>query len=1199
MPPLMPMPPHLGQLTIRVIIDLDDILTPVSPSVLSPNQAARNSELQEAKLSAKDVIAREIFKVDTGATASTGHDEKVMALQSLKNSSTDEEEFVLRPGTKSIQTDGSKVATEVKESNVSNKEAIINKGLPDVQSDIQSPNELEVMKNSLKRVEVAPMMRKGLPSDTGEEQSTTASYNTSAREQEPKNTDKLTSSVLIGSNIKQQDNTSVPSPLNKSSNVTIDKLKTSSHPSPSSSTVADSQNITTNNLKSDKDNDIVSTSKSTRIIPIKIERDMTKLSESQSNVSDIPTTSSVPKDNSVKESRKGEHYIPIMVEGKGMINNAPITSQISKEDQDEANEKFDSFHSNSLSRRRLGSRKKRMSSAYSDSSGISEEGSELGGAAFSGLQRFSSLGKHGLEENIPVLKLRKTRPPFTMQRSDSCSSGEDDFDDDGFREMTAENLFSTLLTRVKSLTRRIHDEHESDLEKSFRQNQRILNHPLNPGGTHARLERSLQRNSIKREKPPNLSRQSSTEAASRYSTYDDGASSVKSYGGGSVRGENDSGSTMTTAELMRKYGSSQGGGRDDAGSVYSSQSLQRGTTNPNWSDTESIYSESSKVPQSTSYVPKVQAPKRYELSSTSILPDANIINDAGNDFSSNITSRHKLRPGYLPPPILSSSETDPLPTLSNTVSVDGGADGVRLKHSSSISTTTSFSVPITSHVEHVRDNNNKQHEISSKISPNELKNTYNINSTSAKHNFESSSSLSNPSSDFSNQKSEKTVDYPSSIYVKKAKPFTNPPPLPMKTEINEYQPEKTTNFKHGIEYNTNKQRANNEIHSLDGSHKAEAQPLILNMHVSTTKNDNKEKQNTTEEQWEPSKSIFAKSVHPRKLVGNEQIDSSSPIKPNLTLSMPPVTKAKEDVLVAAGMLSPQPKVNPHEATKKLENQMKNNLTSPSIPSEGQFLARALTLRKQNNNNSQSINSTSIKQSSSATISTSSSTCDTTTSTSPTSTESARPTTHATKPSFDISSNSFKTPSASRSQSISIPISSASSNKIVINPTQEPTTTKPHFVPQPVVVKIGNRKRNSIATPSNTLPNWRTQNSKPFSNSSNSNPTSAAVVVNSPPFSVTSRPITPQLDRRTAYFDSPPESVTSGSSSPLSSSQPQKSRRVILPYGGAKSDGLLNQHAFISCNVIAAAERRKRDPPSLFNKSTTSELPLEKVNFQYT
>ena len=52
-----------------------------------------------------------------------------------------------------------------------------------------------------------------------------------------------------------------------------------------------------------------------------------------------------------------------------------------------------------------------------------------------------------------------------------------------------------------------------------------------------------------------------------------------------------------------------------------------------------------------------------------------------------------------------------------------------------------------------------------------------------------------------------------------------------------------------------------------------------------------------------------------------------------------------------------------------------------------------------------------------------------------------------------------------------------------------------------------------------------------------------------------------------------------------------SRRIILPYGGAKSDGLLNKHAFISCNVIAAAERRKRDS---YSRSSTTELPLEKV-----
>lgn len=35
----------------------------------------------------------------------------------------------------------------------------------------------------------------------------------------------------------------------------------------------------------------------------------------------------------------------------------------------------------------------------------------------------------------------------TMEHNDSVSSGEDD-DDDGFEILTAENLFSTLLSRV-------------------------------------------------------------------------------------------------------------------------------------------------------------------------------------------------------------------------------------------------------------------------------------------------------------------------------------------------------------------------------------------------------------------------------------------------------------------------------------------------------------------------------------------------------------------------------------------------------------------------------------------------------------------------------------------------------------------------------------------------------------------------------
>ena len=325
---------------------------------------------------------------------------------------------------------------------------------------------------------------------------------------------------------------------------------------------------------------------STRIIPIQIEsRDTDKKAVTDNAASKLNET---PTTTSSEIRSKEEHYIPIHVEGVGPI----LNTQISKEEQEaEANERFDSFHTNSLSRRRFGSRKKRMSSAYSDSSMSDEDGSF--GTSFGGLQRYSSLGKHGLSQEQPsaLLKLRKTRPPFAMQRSDSFSSGEDDFDDDGFREMTAENLFSTLLSRVKSLTRRIHDEHEEQFHNRLAHTQRIVNHPLNPGGTHARLERSAQRNSLKRNQPPTLSRQSSTDAASR---YDDGTSSVRSYG--SVR-SND---------------------------TYNSQQQQTRGTSSNVKTVASFHSDS----------------KRH-----SDVPD-----NVSDDSNVSVTSRQRLRPGYLPPP---------------------------------------------------------------------------------------------------------------------------------------------------------------------------------------------------------------------------------------------------------------------------------------------------------------------------------------------------------------------------------------------------------------------------------------------------------------------------------------------------------------------------------------------------------------------
>ena len=51
---------------------------------------------------------------------------------------------------------------------------------------------------------------------------------------------------------------------------------------------------------------------------------------------------------------------------------------------------------------------------------------------------------------------------------DSLSSGEDD-DDDGFELLTAENLFSTLLSRVRSLTQKLNvQENKPNVFSNYR-----------------------------------------------------------------------------------------------------------------------------------------------------------------------------------------------------------------------------------------------------------------------------------------------------------------------------------------------------------------------------------------------------------------------------------------------------------------------------------------------------------------------------------------------------------------------------------------------------------------------------------------------------------------------------------------------------------------------------------------------------------
>lgn len=75
---------------------------------------------------------------------------------------------------------------------------------------------------------------------------------------------------------------------------------------------------------------------------------------------------------------------------------------------------------------------------------------------FARLHRHTSIGRESDSEEPrfhTMHRLRSSKPskrPPQDQSNDSVSSGEDD-DEDGFEILTAENLFSTLLSRVNSI----------------------------------------------------------------------------------------------------------------------------------------------------------------------------------------------------------------------------------------------------------------------------------------------------------------------------------------------------------------------------------------------------------------------------------------------------------------------------------------------------------------------------------------------------------------------------------------------------------------------------------------------------------------------------------------------------------------------------------------------------------------------------
>lgn len=131
-----------------------------------------------------------------------------------------------------------------------------------------------------------------------------------------------------------------------------------------------------------------------------------------------------------------EYIIPIAVEGGGYVT--PRSGSVEPESKSSTS----NSGNQQVPRSSRFGRPRRMSSLLSDAS---EDESP-----FSSLHRDSEdlLQRH-------MHRLRSSRPSRQQsEHADSLSSGEDD-DDDGFELLTAENLFSTLLSRVRSLTQRL------------------------------------------------------------------------------------------------------------------------------------------------------------------------------------------------------------------------------------------------------------------------------------------------------------------------------------------------------------------------------------------------------------------------------------------------------------------------------------------------------------------------------------------------------------------------------------------------------------------------------------------------------------------------------------------------------------------------------------------------------------------------
>ncbi|XP_055850977.1 uncharacterized protein LOC129915455 isoform X2 [Episyrphus balteatus] len=174
------------------------------------------------------------------------------------------------------------------------------------------------------------------------------------------------------------------------------------------------------------------------------ESDITSTNQSQSTI----TGSSQP----IKKSPR-EFIIPIAVEGGGYIT--PRAGSIEPSESSQTTTSGSTF--SRIRPRRIGL--------------LSEADEE--NLQFPKI-RTASITREGGEDEprFTLHRLRSSRPvKKASQENDSQSSGEED-DDDGFEILTAENLFSTLLQRVRALTNRLNVN--NDFTSGFPNSSRLL-----------------------------------------------------------------------------------------------------------------------------------------------------------------------------------------------------------------------------------------------------------------------------------------------------------------------------------------------------------------------------------------------------------------------------------------------------------------------------------------------------------------------------------------------------------------------------------------------------------------------------------------------------------------------------------------------------------------------------------------------------